>query len=206
MGQEDQYWKQASVSMPNSKPLAQPTTTSQAQAALDRSTWINKCAQMVFGSYRRDDFSDPECFRVQLAGILERYPDKIIREATHYNSGIQRTCKFPPSIAEVVEFCDELKRRSHYAKDWDERSRKQLDERDQIQSGQDREPVEHRKKVVERVLQEYRSRIHSDDKKEQVETPESAKAKLGLTDEQWDTIPDQAPDKWQSLQKAAKIA
>jgi hypothetical protein len=112
---------------------------------------------MVFGSYRRDDFSDPECFRVQLAGILERYPDKIIREATHYTSGIQRTCKFPPSIAEIVEFCDELKRRANYAKDWDAQSRKQIDERD---SGQ-REPSEHRKKAAERVLQEYRKGICS---------------------------------------------
>ena len=111
---------------------------------------------MVLGSYRKDDFADPESFRVQLGMVLERYPDDIIRDVTNPITGIQRTCKFPPSIAEVVEFCDETKRRKTYASVWDQRSRKQLEERQQAVT--EREPLEHRKQAAERILAEYHGR------------------------------------------------
>lgn len=38
--------------------------------------------------------------------VLERYPDAVIRDVTSPLTGVQRRCKFPPSIAEVVEACD----------------------------------------------------------------------------------------------------
>jgi hypothetical protein len=63
-------------------------------------------ARNVFGSYRRDEFADPEAFLIQFGAVLERYPDHVIREITHPATGIQRKCKFPPTIAEVVEACD----------------------------------------------------------------------------------------------------
>jgi hypothetical protein len=62
---------------------------------------------MLFGSYRKDDFADPKVFLVNLGMVLERYADDIISHATSPVTGIQKHCKFPPSIAEVVEFCDD---------------------------------------------------------------------------------------------------
>lgn len=38
--------------------------------------------------------------------VLERYSDSVIRECCSPVTGIQRKSKWPPSIAEVVEFCD----------------------------------------------------------------------------------------------------
>lgn len=158
MDKEDQYWKPVGASMPTLKPSARQTTTFPAQADLSRSTWINQCVQLVFGSYRKDDFADPDSFRVQLGMVLERYSDDIIRSVTSPITGIQRKCKFPPSIAEVVEFADECKRQSTYAKQWDARSRQQLEERERMQCSNDREPIEHRKKVAARILEEYQAR------------------------------------------------
>jgi hypothetical protein len=43
---------------------------------------------------------------VQLGLVLEQYDDAVIRWVTSPLTGIQRQCKFPPSIAEVVEACD----------------------------------------------------------------------------------------------------
>jgi hypothetical protein len=43
---------------------------------------------------------------LQLLTVLERYPDDIIIDVTNPATGIQRQCKFPPSIAEIVEACD----------------------------------------------------------------------------------------------------
>jgi hypothetical protein len=60
----------------------------------------------VLSSYRRDDFANPDGFLAQLGLVLEQYDDAVIRWVTSPLTGIQRQCKFPPSIAEVVEACD----------------------------------------------------------------------------------------------------
>lgn len=43
---------------------------------------------------------------LQLGMVLERYSDDVIRAVSDPRTGIQRRCKFPPSIAEVVEACE----------------------------------------------------------------------------------------------------
>jgi hypothetical protein len=106
---------------------------------------------MVFGAYRRDDFADPEVFLAQLGIVLQRYTDVVITEATSPLTGLQRACKFPPSISEAAQFCDELKRRSTYANEWDEHSRKQLDEREEFLRKAKTESAEHRAAVVARI-------------------------------------------------------
>ena len=110
---------------------------------------------MIFAAYRRDDYADPEGYRLQLAMLLERYTDKIIKAASdEKGGGIQFHCKFPPSLAEVKKFCDELTRRSTYASDWNARAKKQLDERDAYDAETKTESLEHRKVVVARIKAE----------------------------------------------------
>jgi hypothetical protein len=86
--------------------------------------------------------------------VLERYDDKVIREVSSPATGIQRTCKFPPSIAEVVEFIDEHIRRSTYASQYDVRSEQQLKERAENEQQEKAESPEHRHKVAERIKHE----------------------------------------------------
>lgn len=64
---------------------------------------ITRCAKMIFSAYRRDDFADPDSFVFQLGAVLEKYEDVVIQYVCDPRTGIQRRCKFPPSIAEVVE-------------------------------------------------------------------------------------------------------
>ena len=153
----DRYWMppigSAKSSMPKGRSLK---TTSQGRADPNRSDWIRKCAQQVLGSYRKDDFADPDSYLVQLGMVLERYPDKVIREVTSPVTGIQRTCKFPPSIAEFVEFIDEHIRRSTYASTYDEQSRKQLEEREKYEREGTTEHAEYRKAVAIRIKNELR--------------------------------------------------
>ncbi len=63
---------------------------------------------MIFSAYRRDDFADPDTFVLQLGIVLERYPDDVIGELSHPLSGIQRRLKKPPSIADIVEACEDI--------------------------------------------------------------------------------------------------
>jgi hypothetical protein len=151
MDTNDQYWPHSTGSGNGSERRAPLATTSPARVGLNRSDWVRKKAQIVLSSYRRDDFADPDSFAVQLAMVLERYPDSVVTEATSPLTGIQRACKFPPSIAEVVEFCDELQRRSTRTAQWDERSRKQLEDRAAFDAMTKEESLEHRQQVAERI-------------------------------------------------------
>lgn len=62
--------------------------------------------QMLFVSYRRADYADPDGFIASLAIVLAQYPEEVVIYVTHPETGIQRTIKFPPTIPEVVEACD----------------------------------------------------------------------------------------------------
>ena len=129
-----------------------PATMSPGAPGLNRSNWIICRAKMVLGSYRRDDFADPDNFLLQLGMILERYSDKVVEAVTSPITGIQRTCKFPPSIAEFVEFCNETMRRMNWSSEYDARSARQLKERDQRDRTSKEEDPEYRRQVIERNL------------------------------------------------------
>jgi hypothetical protein len=58
------------------------------------------------GSYRRDDYQDPETFVKGLIAVLARYPESVMVEVTDQARGIPSKLKWPPSLAEVVEACD----------------------------------------------------------------------------------------------------
>ena len=108
MDEQDRYWPQTSDSAKSSAATKQHVATSQARPgqAQDRPSWISAQADQIFGAYRRDQFADPDSFVLQLCMVLERYSDAIVREVASPLTGIQRKVQFPPTIAEVVEFCD----------------------------------------------------------------------------------------------------
>jgi hypothetical protein len=133
-------------------------TTSQGRAGLDRSKWIAKCAARLLSSYRKDDFHDADGYAVQAAMVLERYDDAVIEAVTSPITGIQRTCAFPPSLAEVVAFIDDHVRRSTYAAQYDARSQEQLREREQFKTGAKAETPEHRKAVWARIKGELQAK------------------------------------------------
>ena len=62
---------------------------------------------VLFAAYRKADYADPDGFTTQLAVVLSKYPDEVIEKVTSPLTGIQRRLKFAPSIAEVVEACEE---------------------------------------------------------------------------------------------------
>jgi hypothetical protein len=89
---------------------------------------IKAALKRLVSAYRKDDWADAEGFAVQLGTVLEDYPVAIIDQVTHPKTGIQRTCKFPPSIAEVVEACEKAmapeREREEQARKWREQHEK----------------------------------------------------------------------------------
>ena len=156
---------------------------------------------MVVSAYRRDDFADADSWTAQAAMVLEKYSNAAISEATDPVRGIQSHVKFPPSLAELREYCDELNRRSNYPKQWEEQSRKQLAERAQIEQQKHQETPEYRAQVIDRARNEMRAagfRFSEDRKQLLPETASTVKAKLKISDEDWDKLPN-LPSKWAKL-------
>lgn len=83
--------------------FSRPSTGSSNNS---RALEITRQAKAVFAAYRKDDFADPDGFVVQLCMVLERYPDAVIATITSPLTGIQRRCKQPPTISDVVAACD----------------------------------------------------------------------------------------------------
>lgn len=73
-----------------------------------RAMMITQAARLIFSAYRKDDFADPETFVFQLGIILGRYPDDVIVQLSDPLIGIQRRRKRAPSLADIVEACDDL--------------------------------------------------------------------------------------------------
>jgi hypothetical protein len=82
---------------------------------------ILKCLAVLFGSYRVDQFSDTKMFQESASRVLAQYPNDIIKYVTDPLTGLQRKHKFVPSIAEIIEACDERFReisRVNYYQNW----------------------------------------------------------------------------------------
>jgi hypothetical protein len=62
---------------------------------------------MMFSGYATSDFADPAGAALSMCSVFEDYSDELIKFATDPKTGVQRRCKWPPKIAEVVAFCDE---------------------------------------------------------------------------------------------------
>ncbi len=71
--------------------------------------WLSIKIRMLFGSYRLDQYPDPDGFLAIAGTVLEQYDPQIVAIVTSPLTGIQRKCKFPPTIAELVEECDRVK-------------------------------------------------------------------------------------------------
>jgi hypothetical protein len=66
-----------------------------------------RCQKAIFGAYRTDQYADPEVFMVSLGAVLEQFPDEVVTYIADPRTGIQRRSKWPPTISEVVEACEQ---------------------------------------------------------------------------------------------------
>src|SRR4051812_9827812 len=96
-----------------------PPSIENSQKA--RKTLILQRQRILFSAYRTDQYSDPESYMASLGMVFEDYPNDVICFVTDPKTGIQRRSKWPPTISEIVQACDEhvsyLKRNERY-KNW----------------------------------------------------------------------------------------
>lgn len=63
--------------------------------------------QALFSAYRANDFADAEGFFVQAASVLSEFPEDIVVHVTSPRTGLQRRSKWPPTISEILEACEQ---------------------------------------------------------------------------------------------------
>ena len=63
--------------------------------------------KILIGCYPAGKPNDPEIYTAAIASALANYPEEIVKRVTDPRTGIQRKCKFLPSVAEVIEACEE---------------------------------------------------------------------------------------------------
>lgn len=73
----------------------------------ERKALILRCQLALFSSYRADQYADPEGFKNSLGAVLEEFPDEVIRYVCDPRTGIQRRLKWPPTMSEVLEACED---------------------------------------------------------------------------------------------------
>lgn len=126
------------------------------------------------------------------AALMLDYPKSIAVACLHTTRGIVRTCKYPPTPAEIVAWCERDYGYLQRVADYDQRSEAQLAERERIERENAAESPEHRAAVIERIRAQMAAAgmpFEADRKHAHGETPETVKAKLQLSDADWDALP-----------------
>lgn len=150
----------------------------------------------LMGCYRRGDCEDPEIYAASVASVLLAYPEQVVLAVVNPVSGIPSKTKWLPAVAEVKEAC-EAEMNPIYAK---LRRERQAEERRRLLAPPEIS-LEERQRVT--ALWEKVVRPELQPPSPAAETPAQAAAKLkamvGMTDEQWDAIPDQPAGSWSPL-------
>ena len=130
-----------------------PSEQKKTKGKTTRAQWITQCIRLMLASYRRDNTPNPDGYIATIALVLERYPDELIRRATHPVDGIvseDRWQSFPPTAGELRAWLES--KRPNTA--WADRARAQLTEREALQRLHDSISPEERAAHVVRVENE----------------------------------------------------
>lgn len=102
MAQEIQQWR--------------PSTTLSLEQRAVKSRAILQCAtsprealeagRKLIGQWPHAKPADPETYAASLAAVLAQYPLGLVQECVDPRAGLARSREFPPTVACVVEWCD----------------------------------------------------------------------------------------------------
>ncbi len=178
--------------------LSWPAKGKLRQALSDRlllSEAIDAVAKMV-DAYPNGRASITDSYIGSMANLLCQYPRLIALQCTDPARGVPRKTKFIPTIADVVEWCEPLTADMHKTVAHEDAIAVQLAEREEWERG----PAERPKQTIEELRAEMRARgLNMGGPKGHTETPETVRAKLGLSQEEWDALPDADPGSWRRL-------
>lgn len=127
-----------------------------------------------------------------IASVLLQYPRSIALRCAHPVNGVPRKSEFMPTVATVVAWCEAEAQAMWNVVANERREEAQLRDRQEQEALSDYNPD-----VLDRVRKAMRKAgmpIMGDKRNEAAYSVAAAKEKLGLSDAQWNAIPDAPPD------------
>lgn len=102
MAQEIQPWRPSTTSLPDRAAISREIlslATSPRQAV--------EAAKQLVGQWPHARPPDPDIYAASLAAVLAAYPLGLVQECVDPRRGMARVREFPPTVAALVEWCDE---------------------------------------------------------------------------------------------------
>lgn len=155
----------------------------------------------MLDSYRKTEAWNYDAFLAAHIAVLCEFEADTVDAVTDLGKGLRSRSQWPPDAAEVRKACEEFEGPRKRALQRDMALAKQLDERRLIEHQRAAVP----KQTVE-LHAEMQARGFVYDKTGKiidVETPNTVRDKFGLTQEQWDAIPNGPLTEWKKGQLAS---
>jgi hypothetical protein len=141
-----------------------------------------KYAKLLLGCYRTGEANDPEVYTSSIVLVMSQYPEDVLESIVNPLTGIPSKIDWLPKPKEVLAACEEIEGPRRRIREWEDRAQRQLQERAELESGP--------RKLPQRIMDELAAHgLTKDAKLRNIETPGKVMAKYGLTQEQWDALP-----------------
>ena len=88
-----------------------------------------EAARLLLGCYRSGDANDPDVYIAAVVRVLSGYPLDVVQRAIDPLTGIPSRMKWLPTIPEIRTQCEEIHGIQRRIKEYEERSKQQLQER-----------------------------------------------------------------------------
>jgi hypothetical protein len=156
---------------------------------LDKALYL-EAARMLLGSYRTGEANDPDVYVAAVVRVLSGYPMEIVNRVIDPLTGIPSKIKWLPKPFEIKQACEEIHGSVRRAREWEERAARQLAERREWEAGRETRPS------LVALKATYGDTFGLEpDKRRQVDNsapldPSFARARLGISQAEWDAIPD----------------
>lgn len=164
---------------------------SRDSATSERRKTCSTAAAILLGCYRSGEAHDPEVYAAGLVSVLEQFDPAVVARVCNPATGLPSRLKFLPTLAEVRTACEELASADGRSAERRRRIEAQLAERREFEAAAENESPEHRARCVERAMAEMRASgfRFEGDPRAPAETADQVRARLGISQEAWDAIP-----------------
>lgn len=166
----------------------QLTLTSNASA--EKLELAAKYTKLLLGCYRMGDANDPEVYTAAIIAIFSDYSEEVMRDVADPRRGLPSKIQWLPTVKEVREACEKRANQRDWVDVWEARSRAQIEERARLEYIH-KEP---RETWAETKADLERRGFKFSEKPKLFETAEDVRTKYGISQDQWNAIPDLPPD------------
>lgn len=153
------------------------------------SSEVVKWATVLLGGYPKDGVRDARVYTEHVIRILSDYPIEVVKTAA---TRIPDTIRWLPTPADIRRVCDDIARPIRAREAYERRTREQIDERASLQAPRNRKQSmqEFRQEMTDRGFRGY---LNDPSVSRKSGTVEDIKRKYGITQEDYNKIPDLPP-------------